>query len=374
VSSYKERFLQVVLSQKDEKFVHELAAQGPGFSAVMVIGGPEVYRNDRRQQYVFANGRRIQDFSLLQALEYGVQGWFPNGVHPAGAVFVDIDPALADFNIHPAKREARFADPGAIHHAVTSALRDFCRRSEEARNRTAGAESASFAFAWEKDPGGTGSLAMEALTPTPPHLPGRTAWAAEASPAYAAGPSPEPPPPGAGRYLGRLFGLFILVERENRLYIIDQHAAHERILYDRLLSGPIPKQELLAPIPFAAESAEDDFFLKNAKQDLEKLGVIIAEDEGIWRIEALPADWRLGDSETVEAILGLRTAGENLAERWAATLSCHEAIKDGDWLDPDSALALAEEAFSLPVRRCPHGRPIWYELSREDLFKVVKRL
>jgi DNA mismatch repair protein MutL len=372
VSSYKERFLQIVLSQKDELFVHELTAQGPGFSAVIVIGGPEICRNDRRQQYVFANGRRIQEFSLLQALEYGAQGWFPNGLHPAGAVFVDIDPALADFNIHPAKREARFADPGAIHHAVTSALRDFCRRSEAARNKRAEAETGSFAFSWEKQQGGTSRLVQEALTPPFP-VPGKNAWAAEIPPAYAAGPSPEPLP-GASRYLGRLFGLFILVERENRLYIIDQHAAHERILYDSLLSGPIPRQELLAPIPFAAESAGDDCFLKAAKQDLEKLGVVITEDEGSWRIEALPADWRLGDRETVEAILGLRTAGENLAERWAATLSCHSAIKDGDWLDPASALDLAEKAFRLPVRRCPHGRPIWYELSREDLFKAVKRL
>jgi DNA mismatch repair protein MutL len=374
-ASYKERFLQIVLSRKEERFVHEIAAQGSGFQTVMVIGGPEVYRSDRRQQYVFANGRRIQDFSLIQALEYGVQGWFPNGVHPVGVVFVDINPALADFNIHPAKREVRFADPGAIHHAITTALRDFCRSHETAAVNSSAASGAVFAFDGIAGSGEGSRLAMEALLDKPPAfapLPGRREWAAENSPAYTGGQAP--PEPHSAHYLGRAFGLFILVERDDRLYIIDQHATHERILYDRFLGGPIPRQELLVPISFCAESEEEDRFLRTARGDLEKLGVVIEEEEGSWRIEALPADWRLSDGETVEAVLALRTAGGNMAEHWAATLSCHGAIKDGDWLDPVSALALAEEAFKLPVRRCPHGRPIWYEIGKEDLFKAVKRL
>jgi DNA mismatch repair protein MutL len=129
VLSKKERFAAALLSDTQEKnFLHEIHVSGEGFSADIVIGGPELYRGDRRMLYVIANGRRIQDYSLITAIEYGSQGWFPNGTHPIGAVYVDIDPALADFNIHPAKREARFRDPGAIHHAVTSGLRDFCRR------------------------------------------------------------------------------------------------------------------------------------------------------------------------------------------------------------------------------------------------------
>ncbi|MDR0642898.1 MAG: DNA mismatch repair endonuclease MutL, partial [Treponema sp.] len=111
--SYKDRFAAALLEGsgikpvRERDFLHEIYALGEGFRVTIVTGGPELYRNDRRQQFVFANRRRIQDFSLLQALEYGVQGWFPNGVHPLGALYIDIDPALADFNIHPAKREAR---------------------------------------------------------------------------------------------------------------------------------------------------------------------------------------------------------------------------------------------------------------------------
>ncbi|AEF80285.1 DNA mismatch repair endonuclease MutL [Leadbettera azotonutricia] len=375
-SSLKERFSQIVISGNEASFLHEIAASGTGFSAVIVVGGPEIFRNDKRQQYIFANGRRIQDYSLTQALEYGVQGWFPNGTHPVGAVFVDIDPALADFNIHPAKREVRFAAPGSIHHAITSALRDFCHHrnlSTAPTDENTGREFHFDTFAANNE---SSRMAMEALLSKPPEFVSfRTGWAAEGSPPYADQQgNPGTAKTGSIRYLGRLFDLFILAQKEDRLFIIDQHAAHERILYDRFLNSPIPKQELLVSIPFTVESSEDDSFLKTRQTDLEKLGIEITEGDGEWLIEALPADWRLNDEKTVQAILELKDAGEDIAERWAATLSCHGAIKDGDYLDPASALAFAEEALMLPVHLCPHGRPIYFELSRENLLKAVKRI
>jgi DNA mismatch repair protein MutL len=81
----------------------------------------------------------------------------------------------------------------------------------------------------------------------------------------------------------------------------------------------------------------------------------------------------LGDGETVEEILKLKTAGKNIAEHWAATLACHGAIKDGDYLDDTAAQELIEAALALKVPRCPHGRPLWVEVSREDLFRGVQR-
>jgi len=175
------------------------------------------------------------------------------------------------------------------------------------------------------------------------------------------------------RYVGKLFSLFILAEKDDRLYIIDQHAAHERILYERFIKNPIQKQELLVPIPFTAESSEDDYFLEEKKGELGKLGIVLNKTENEWLIEALPALWKLSDRETVEEILKLKIAGENMAERWAATLSCHAAIRDGDFLDEKTALKLAEEALNLPNPHCPHGRPIWCEISRNDLLREVRR-
>jgi len=314
-------------------------------------------------------------------LEYGLQGWFPNGTHPLGVVFVHIDPELADFNIHPAKREARFFDPGAIHHAVTTALKNFCRttllqnRHANQNEEYGNSESLfykrhtlnntlytadNFTFRPLSD---TASLAMKALL-------SNNQFVAETSPSYNVTTDVAP----NARYLGRIFDLFILVEKGEELFIIDQHAAHELVLHERFLQGAIPKQELLVPIPFSTESFIDDNFLEEKQHELQKFGIVIRKEKDGWLIEALPSGWKYSDSETVAELLNLATAGSNFAERWAILLSCRAAIKDGDFLDETTALALAEEAFSIPAYRCPHGRPIWFAVSRRDLLSVVKRI
>ena len=398
-NSKKERFAAALLENREKNFLNEIHTTGNGFSVDLVIGGPELFRSDKRMLFVFANGRRIQDYSLVQAVVYGTQGLFPNGTAPVGAVFIDIDPALADFNIHPAKREARFHDPGAIHHAITSALQDFfhhfnLRTSTEKKdeedtgffdkysNRSAGSFhqtgplSAHAAPAFRTGPlsannapSAGSALAMKALLENPldfAALPGHLKNAGDAA---------EPIPVfDAPHYAGRIFGLFILVEWGEKLYIIDQHAAHERILYDRFLSGPIPKQELLVPIPFKTESEQDDLFLETKQEELAKLGLVVERDEDGWRIDALPAEWRLGDAETIREILELRKAGEDMVQRWAATLCCHAAVRDGDYLDEESSLALAKQALTLPEPHCPHGRPVWTEISREALYRAVRRI
>jgi DNA mismatch repair protein MutL len=380
-ASKKDRFAAALLEPREGNFLHEIHVSGNGFSADVVIGGPELFRADRRMMHIFANGRRIQDYSLITAMEYGAQGWFPNGVHPLGAVYVDIDPALADFNIHPAKREARFRDPGAIHHAVTSGLRDFCRHL----NLKTEAQP-------ERAPQRGLPLAMEALFDRPPALtpgiaPNIDYGGSSANPqtkihdidylrdVISSSAVAEAPPPKYGelRYVGRVFGFFILAELGDRLFVIDQHAAHERILYDHFLSAPIPRQELLIPIAFTAETAEENRFLETKKEELAKLAIVIERDGDGWRIDALPQGWRMGDAETVREILALRSANENIAERWAATLCCHQAVRDGDYLDDTTSLALAEEALALPIPRCPHGRPIWTELTRDALCRAVRR-
>jgi len=392
-ASKKERFAAALLDNQERNLLHQIHVGGEGFSAEVVIGGPELFRVDRRMLYVFANGRRIQDYSLMTALEYGTQGWFPNGVHPLGAVYVDIDPALADFNIHPAKREVRFQDPGAIHHAITTGLRDFCRRLnlktgmrteteqsmplalEALRDRVP--EDKSFEYqksSFSPDKGGGAHIAAYApnagaamLLPMVHKIDDIASiadsfHAAEEAPIY-----------GEPRYAGRVFGVFLLIEWGDKLFIIDQHAAHERILYNRFLASPIPKQELLIPIVFNTETAEDAGFLAAKKDELARLAIVIEKDGDGWRIDALPEGWQSSDADTVREILALRSASENIAERWAATLCCHRAVRDGDYLDDATAFALAKEALDLPDPHCPHGRPVWTEISRAALFKAVRR-
>jgi DNA mismatch repair protein MutL len=409
VPSKKTRFAAALLQAGEENFLHEINVTGDGFCACVVIGGPELFRNDRRQLFVFVNGRRVQDYSLIQAMEYGSQGYFPNGTHPVGAVYVEIDPALADFNIHPAKREVRFRDSGAIHHAVSGGLRNFfhlktlqeynrrdsrtgaqkqreeeefnhdasrredggkdSRRDAEERRTQKGEREFKFTYdsrGTKSDAIGNEEASSYAHTFAASRLRERfseiNSSAGESASVY-----------GEARYAGRVFGLFILIEWGEKLYIIDQHAAHERILYNRFLEQPIPKQQLLAPIPFSTESDDEDEFLEAKREELSRLGVEVEKDNGGWRIEALPADWRLGDAATVKEILELRNAGENMAERWAATLCCRAAIKDGDYPDDETAFALGKEALALSDPRCPHGRPIWTEISKDALFKAVRR-
>jgi len=417
VKTKKARFAAAVLQTGEENFLHEINVMGAGFSATVVIGGPELHRNDRRQLYIFANGRKVQDYSLVQAVEYGSQGWFPNGTHPVAAIYVEIDPSLADFNIHPAKREVRFRDPGAIHQAISGGVKSFFHNlylknsskndipvvedeqtkkdnslfpnnysvpkhsQEEHSNipnnnfassapRTEGTvrlRESSFSLSIQNENSSSFSHHRENSSSrlddnffTSQH--NREDSSSNTSPAY-----------GDMRYAGRIFDLFILMEWGDKLYIIDQHAAHERILYNKFLEEPIPKQELLAPITFTTESDEEDAFLLANREELSRLGVEIKKDADTWSIEALPADWRMGDSQTVKEILELRTAGENMAKRWAATCCCRAAIKDGDILGDETAFELGREALLLPDPRCPHGRPVWTEISREALFKAVRR-
>jgi len=393
VKTKKERFAAAVLQTGEENFLHEINVTGSGFSAVVVIGGPELYRNDRRHIYIFANGRKVQEYSLLQAVEYGSQGWFPNGVHPVAAVYVQIDPSLADFNIHPAKREVRFRDSGAIHQAISGGVKNFFHslylknssqnNAPEAEDEASygerrgynsrGESSAGYSQRGEKEFSFTYNNNSEVKRNTEEHE--KFTDFVSASLRNRENSSSNIPAAAHGdmRYAGRLFDLFILMEWGDKLYIIDQHAAHERILYNKFLSEPVPKQELLAPIPFTAESDDEDTFLSANKEELSRLGVEIEKDGESWSIEALPADWRMGDADTVKEILGLRLAGENMAKRWAATFCCRAAIKDGDILDDTTAFELGKQALALPDPRCPHGRPVWTEISKEALFKAVRR-
>jgi DNA mismatch repair protein MutL len=387
VESKKERFAAAVLQHGEENFLHEINVTGSGFSAIIVIGGPEIYRNDRRQLFIFANGRRVQDYSLIQAVEYGPQGWFPNGVHPAAAVYVEIDPSLADFNIHPAKREVRFRDPGAIHQAVSGGVKNFFH-SYFLKNSREGAKTQREEGERDFYSGGESTIRPAQRKEKEFFFPNNNFVTKHISEEYEkfknyvsaslrtrenSSPNISSPVYGDMRYAGRIFDLFILMEWGDKLYIIDQHAAHERILYNKFLEEPVPKQELLAPITFTAESDEEDSFLLANREELSRLGVKIEKDGESWSIEALPSDWRMGDAETVKEILGLRQAGENMAKRWAAACCCRAAIKDGDHLDDETAFELGKEALLLPDPRCPHGRPVWTEISREALFKAVRR-
>ena len=143
--SLAERFAQAMELGDKSQFFSEIKIEekSHGFSFCAVLASPEMRKNDKKNIYIFVNGRRIWEYSLVQAIEYGSQGYFPNGTFPQAALFLQIEPHLVDFNIHPAKREAKFRDIGTIHHSVSTAVRDFYRQSSIANmlNQLNGEES-----------------------------------------------------------------------------------------------------------------------------------------------------------------------------------------------------------------------------------------
>lgn len=392
----RERCLSALEPKESENFFHEIAGAGPGFSFRAVLGSPDVTRSDRRDLMVFVNGRRIMEYALLQAMEYGAEGHFPNGAHPMGCLFVTIEPHLVDFNIHPAKREARFRDPGSLHHAVSSTVRDFYRRYTIASlaRESAGADMlASEPSLYEKDDLGNARAHTGPIRPyneigayakaVDRGTDARSAGFAlrDDSGAYRDSPAPslrqdysQASDRAGFRYLGQVLGTFLAVEREGTFYLIDQHAAHERILFNEFLCGRGKTQELLVPYRIETDSEEKDRVLHERQQALAESGFTVEnEGDGIWQVTAVPASWTGTQKDLEKDLLESAISPDALASHLYATAACRAACKDGDVLDEDTARDLAEKAFALPEPVCPHGRPVWIAMSREELFARIRR-
>lgn len=378
-----DRALAALSPKESDALFHEITGAGAGFTFTAVLGSSDVVRADRKQLMVFANGRRIMDYSLLQAIEYGCEGHFPNGAHPFGLLFVSIDPSLVDFNIHPAKREARFRDPGALHHAVSSVIRDFYRRYAIASMKRDffPQEERLFADAPYADAPGMarrttqdepdrtmrtathGTVTADRLYRVPADA---SRFAREASDA---GESAMP-----FAYLGQVFATFLAVERGGSFYLIDQHAAHERILFDEYVSRSGERQELLVPYRIETSSGAEDAYLRSVRDSVHAAGFTLEDEgEGIWQIVAVPTRWNGKRKDIADELLNANRDPEDLVRELYATSACRAACKAGDALDDSTARTLIERAFSLAEPVCPHGRPIWIEMGREELFERIRR-
>jgi DNA mismatch repair protein MutL len=377
--NFRDRAISALSPKEPEEFFHEIAGTGNGFSFQVVLGSPEAVRSDRRDIMVFVNGRRIMEYSLLQAIEYGAEGHFPNGGHPFALLFIEIDPSLVDFNIHPAKREARFRDSGALHHAVSSTVRNFYRqytiaslkrgldetpqeqlfdKGDSALHR----EQYSRDYASERS---SSVAAFPAIAAFPAHSYTVSQGMANDSPARQE---------ASLRLLGQVLGTFIACEKNGYFYLIDQHAAHERILFDAYLAHSGETQELLVPYRIETNSKAEDRHLAENAEALAKSGFrIIPEGDGIWQVISVPARWAGTEKDIREDLADLSAGPEKLVSHLYATAACRAAVKDGDVLDDHTARAIAETAFALEEPVCPHGRPLWIMMDREELFKRIKR-
>lgn len=424
--SLRERCLAAFSFKEPETLFFEIEGNGEHFSFRIVLGSPDVVRSDKRAIMVFVNGRRITEFGLTQAIDYGGEGYFPNGGHPVAFLFLTVAPSRVDFNIHPAKKEARFQDYSAIHHAVSSAVGSFYRQHTVAsllkekydpdltrpldfqRGESDGnlKQQSGIQSEYGNRQDGYGSafrqIAATAAVPysagghiIPPPAAMGTSFADEAweSISYAAAtdsvaqgtapvasePAPymqNPPdiPPADFKLLGQVAGTFIAVEKNDALYLIDQHAAHERIIFEQLQHNIGGVQELLIPYRIITSSEEDDAFIRKHRELLCKAGFALTDEgAGVWQVTAVPARWTGTERDLIRDITGVRKNAGDILYQILASAACRAACKDHAILDPVTQQRIAAQAFELPEPLCPHGRPIWIVLTREELFKRVKR-
>lgn len=393
VNGLRERVIDALNPREGATLIHNITGTGEGFSFTAIAGSPDVVRPDRRDTQIFVNGRRIQEYSLVQAIEYGAEGHFPNGGHPFAFLFLTIDPSLVDFNIHPAKKEARFRDAGTIHHAVSSAIQSFYRNYTiskmrlETKNRELfeGKEHGFPSFDHANPASRARDMTSAGMSPSPfknyrEHslTSGERSWPEMlVQAAHSKAPTGYMPPLDTGsgfRFLGQILGTFLAVEKGNRLYLVDQHAAHERILYDELMCHPGGRQELLVPYTIETDSERVDEHIEAGKADLEQAGFVLNRTgPGLWQVTSVPGRWKGTAHDIQEALSSGKTDGRALLHGLYALSACRAACKDGDILDPLTARNLVEKTFSLEEPVCPHGRPVWIVIDRDELFARIGR-
>jgi DNA mismatch repair protein MutL len=327
-----------------------------------LVGPAELTRPSRSGMSVFVNGRWIQSRRLIYAIESAYESMLPAGRHPIAVVDVRLPPEDLDVNVHPTKAEVRFRDERAVFAAVQSAVRKV--------------------------------VAVESPVPRVAQLPEISQQAVgqqEGLPLWQSAPATGPDPSGAPfiqrptmpvlRVIGQMGTTYVIAEGPDGMYLIDQHAAHERVLYERILAqqaASAPEvQGMLAPAVVELTPAQAAV-LGAAGDDLRRLGFEIDTfGDSAVIVRAVPAV--LAPRDTGRAVAELLDAlGEPesapMADRAPMTLACHAAVRAGMVLSHEEMRELVRvlETCSAP-RTCPHGRPTMMHLSAAALDREFRR-
>ena len=340
-----------------------------GFSITIVAGTPQNYYHNRKYIHIYVNGRRIEEYSLTQAVVYAYDSVLPGGQFPVAFVFLRIRADLIDFNIHPAKREAKIRNLSSIHKNIVHLLQNEVRPTHATLQQASAAHTLPYHESMPNMLENT-DLPFEFASPKPREksaLPVEKQMSSRRT-----DPSPEPAEKEERPwvYIGQAMGVFLIAERENTLFLIDQHAAHERILFDMLCEKPPQSQRLLSPIELDVTDDEMKTIL-SYREELAAHGIEIepTRQANILHITACPPGM---NSEFWQKA----AQGEclNLQKELYASMACKQAIKEGEYLDDATAKKLIAQTFALPQPFCPHGRPLWIQLPRQQLYQWIKRL
>ena len=332
------------------------------------VGKPGISRADRSQQHIFVNGRPVESKGINYALLEGYHTGLMKGKFPVTFLFLEINPELVDVNIHPAKREVRFRDEFAVRQCVTAAVR-------QALAPVGPTFQPVTSTGWPQS--------APSATPTPsPATETQTTLPVVDTPAATATVETED---GQWRVLGAIGRLYVLIESPEGLVLMDQHAAHERVLFERMLKEltveTAPAQKLLLPVTLELDARDAEFLAGNLKT-LHKLGLGVSEfGERTFLIDAVPPYFKLDNlAQTFRDIVDeLRQTGEQvharrLGEDKIATTVCRHAVKARDPLQGEELRALLRQLHQcdLPYT-CPHGRPTLIQISYAELEKKFGR-
>ena len=348
-------------------------------------GVPDAARSRADQQFAYVNGRFVRDKVVAHAARSAYEDVLHGQRQPVYAIYLEIDPARVDVNVHPTKIEVRFRDSREVHQAVRHAL-EYALAAPRAGAMPADADAAPLVGSrapvpdWTQPridfspPGGHRVSDLAALwQPSSP----------EAGPAPAAGlPEGEWP---LGRAIAQLQGIYILAENRDGLVIVDMHAAHERIIYERLKrqsdhSG-ITSQPLLIPATFAA-TPQEIATAEAGAGTLQALGLeITAFSPRTLAVRAVPTSLAQGDAvELARSVLAelsqhdASTAVERARNELLGTMACHGAVRANRKLTLDEMNALLRQMEETErADQCNHGRPTWRQLALRDLDALFMR-
>ena len=387
-ATLKKRVADAYPSLAPEKLYHQVEAKCDGYSVTILFPGVEVVRRDRRDIHIYVNNRPIQEFALVQAVCYGLSAYFPGGTYPAAFLFIQIDPSLVDFNIHPAKREVKINNLPMIHRTVVEALKQHMGEIQKP------AGSADSLYPKDEEIS-TGIKEPKEKAPSykPSEPVSKTLFGPEKTQmTFSPAPhqsrnfsnllkdkpevvsfQPSPEYKGDFRYLGQIFDSFLLCEREDSLYIIDQHASQERFYFDLFLSQKPEVHQLLIPYNIECEPEIKELIEKQLEQYAE-IGIIIKKDEtGQLYIDAMPSSFFELKNDVLNLLVTQTGDFENIKTELYARAACKKAFKAGDAIDYDKAIDLIKKVFAMPMPRCPHGRPLYYQLTKDKLYQLLER-
>jgi len=392
--------LGAVMSREFAENALPVDAEREGIRLTGYIGLPTLNRGNARHQYLFVNGRPVRDRLLHGAVRGAYRDFLARDRHPMLALFLELPPEAVDINVHPAKAEVRFREPGLVRGLIVGACRHALAEAGH-RASTSVSEAALGAlrphtappggYAWSPGgpPGGGTTLPRgmaEAATSYHAPLPGLGAAPA----ARPAGADPEQVladhqayPLGAAR--AQIHGTYVVAQTEDGIVIVDQHAAHERLVYERmkrqLAENGVARQILLIPEVVELDEPAAERLVARA-EELAELGLVI-EPFGTGAVVAREVPALLGeinlqgllrDLADELAELGQALALREHLEAVCSTMACHGSVRAGRQLNVEEMNELLREMEATPHSgQCNHGRPTYVELKLVDIEKLFGR-